>query len=253
MQYMAKIVGQAIKESAPDGKGLVTSYFRDAREWEGAHRERFRELTTKWQTGDPDLSERTFDCLRHLNGAYRTRCAVAHLRPTAGMIVRHLSDQDWLKDAPGLLGSNSERAQQVAHLVADLLARIHAGRTIRPYSLLTKFLHFTFPDTFPIYDSQAASSIQMWSYFEYARGTEAAQQKYSYDGLIDSSGRQYQSIVDFYRAFWDAASDEQRARLQQHAARLTQEINGGVSVLDVLDKLLWRASGNPINLGLCTP
>jgi len=30
-------------------------------------------------------------------------------------------------------------------------------------------------------------------------------------------------------------------------------IKGRVTILDLVDKLLWKASGNPLKLGLCEP
>ncbi len=180
---------------------------------------------------------------------YRTRYALQHI-PTVSAIVIKAVDADWWRgNAPRLLGSSDRVATKIRTLVPAILDLTAAAGCHRPYSLVTKYLHFCFPDTFPIYDSQAAASIQMWSYLEFPdRGPHWAQ--FTIKAAAPAHGRGYGAILAFYRRFWDVATLEQRAGLAELALKNGAVITGRVTVLDLVDKLLWKASGDPLCLGL---
>jgi len=57
-------------------------------------------------------------------------------------------------------------------------------------------------------------------------------------------------LVEFYSQFWATARPEDRLQLQKVAKEMEDIIGGRVTILDLVDKHLWTASGNPVILGL---
>ncbi len=75
--------------------------------------------------------------------------------------------------------------------------------------LSSKFLHFLLPDTFAIFDDQAATSIAMWRYFAFRCEAEAGasdSKQFSWDSIArDKSGSGYRGVLDFYHVVWSCA------------------------------------------------
>ena len=242
MNPMARIVEAVIKESAPGGRSY--DYLQRQADWEGQMRTAFAEMVA---SNDLELAE---ERLRYLNGKYMTRYPLEHIPLTAGCIWNELRSRRWdVEKPPYLFGCSEEQKGKLSGLVPVILAAIAKADAPRPYSLTTKYLHFCFPESFPICDNQAAESIQMWGYMAFDHRGEEWQQ-FSWSRLVDTSGSGYRGVLEFYRRFWQAASDEQRSQLTEHARHLSDVVGGNVSTLDLIDKLLWMASGDPLPLGL---
>jgi hypothetical protein len=124
----------------------------------------------------------------------------------------------------------------------------------RPYSLATKFLHFMLPNTFAIYDSQAARTIDAWwgsVCSGEAQSTFGVRPPFGFAHIAETSANGYRSVLDFYWLIWQASPAEMRHESEQIARilqdRLRTEFSAPlvrVSVLDLIDKYLWRASGH---------
>jgi hypothetical protein len=139
---------------------------------------------------------------------------------------------------------------EMARSIPDCLNAVRASGCKQPYSLLTKTLHFLFPDTFPIFDSQAAKSLWMWNLF-------AGQDVLRVDDIASGGGVGYSELMGVYRLVWWSADNELRNAARGAAKGLQQLLNQNgtarVTVLDLIDKLLWHADGNPLMLGLAQP
>ncbi len=218
--------------------------------WESGLRNRFAGFVLA--RGAPGGGSETTaeSILRELNWRYRTRYPLDQIDDACQIVVEELEDRKWWHHRPApLLQCGKEESRAIADAIPHILGRIGERGYRRPYSLLTKFLYFCFPECLPIYDAQVASSIQMWSYMAYrTRGEEWQQFAIARTG--DTSGQGYVAIVRFYRHLWNVASDSQRARLKALAVQAEATLGARVTVLDLIDKLLWRAAGDPLRLGL---
>ncbi len=152
-----------------------------------------------------------------------------------------------------------EQVAEHAKIVSNALRSIGAGAKKRPYSLATKYLHFLLPDLFVIYDSQAAMSIWMWSLFAY--GEDQPEIKaLAVANLSSTDGDGYVELMRFYHRVWHSTGPELRDRAMnasQSLESLLSSVPGckeaRVSVLDLIDKHLWKCNGDPIRLGLAMP
>jgi hypothetical protein len=125
---------------------------------------------------------------------------------------------------------------------------------------LSKILQSNFPDTFAIIYSRAARSIKRWSDNAHGnvRPSTPPRSKIRETTLRDTTGRTYPGLLVFYRRFRNFASranlmDELSSaadRMQQLIQRQPLSDEARVSMLDVLDKLLYLADGNIVTLGL---
>jgi len=189
--------------------------------------------------------------VRRLNWVYRTRLPVARVRSIAEAVLDEIDKQGWsFAGPPALFGCSQQEEGVLAEFVPRAMDAVaQAGVPGRPYSFVTKLLHFRCPDSFPICDSQAATSIQMWSYAAFEAEGEQ-RDRFEWGALANTSGGGYKGVLEFYRRFWDAASESQRSRLAERAREMEGIIHGRVTTLDLVDKLLWSATGDPLRLGL---
>lgn len=195
--------------------------------------------------------------LRYLNGAYRTRASVTQLGVLATEAVAAVRRLGWWTGkAPNLLEATNEEAYAVSNLVPAVLRKVSERGARKAYSLLTKFLHFVLPETFVIYDSQAANSIGMWSLFAFHDDVQS-QRRFQVDRISSTTGKGYVELVDFYRTIWKSAPAEDHEAANQSAQVLERMLQSHcdsyavrVTVLDLVDKFLWISDGNPIRLGL---
>ena len=163
-----------------------------------------------------------------------------------------------MRSTPGTGGRNApcrvsdasdSEMDETTSIVPIVLREASAAGLDRPYSLVTKFLHFCFPDSFGIYDAQAANSIQTWNYFSFALD-DSVGLKFNSTHMSNPTGNGYRAIMDFYRLCWEHATKEQLADLETAAQALALEIDAPVSPLYVIDNLIWNANGDPRLLGL---
>jgi len=244
-----KSVLQKVIDECAQG-GLVASYFDMQRAWEGRMRVSFDELVSSIRQRLPHAATRAEEMLRYLNGKYSTRYNLESIPFATLTILDVIEGHGWWNAAPpSILDCPDENAQSICNVVETILNQIEADGHKRPYSLLTKYLHFCFPQSFPIFDAQSAASIQMWSYVAFqARGPEWS--PFKFVNISHSSGSGYPGLVQFYRYLWGQATQADRQRLHMYSLELGKSLGGGISVLDLFDKLLWRASGDPLYLGL---
>ena len=114
------------------------------------------------------VSDESADLLRHLNRFYATRHDLKHLPDVyrflmeAVTIFRH----DHGVNARLLECSDSVR-DAIYRVLVTSIEKIKRTGSKQPDSLASKFCHFLLPDTFAIFDDQAAASIEMWRYFAF--------------------------------------------------------------------------------------
>lgn len=243
--------------------GVVREYFTEQACWEAPLRQQFCDLASRLRE-QGECGGAMMVALRQLNESYRAGFMFEHLPVLHGSLLVTLRECDWLLNAPPpLLDCGADESRRIANVVVEVLKLTRAGGGKRPYSLVTKFLHFCFPDTFALYDSQAGRSIQMWAVFAFddavQEGKEAAA-RFDEAGLADTNGRRYRSVLDFYRGVWAANEATVRTALASKASEIQDRIraesgqrDARVTALDLIDKLLWQANGNPIRLGLAVP
>lgn len=261
---MQRIVQAVINESQPGG--MVDDYFfvdTDANgnlnaSWEGPMRNDFAGLPALIAgTASPAPPLLAVTIANTLNGRYRTRYPTAQISTfISTVIARGNAIGMWGTAASPLLGPSSAPPAIIPGFVPTTLATLGSAGVRRGYSLLTKYLHFCFPDAWVIYDEQATASIEMWSFFAfYNRGT--TWESFTQRKTTPSSGAGYGGVTAFYRRLWAAATAGNQALLTGQAARIQNDLqawsgspNARVTVLDLVDKLLWKAGGDPRKLGL---
>lgn len=233
--------------------GAIRDYFESYRDSEAQRRQRFAELSDQLLRGPNRVETEAFHLLRELNADYRTRFDIRHLE-TAGRVI--LTSVDQPLRSQELFALSDDEAGQVADQLPDIISGIAEKSGKRPYSLITKYLHFLFPALHVIYDSQAAQSAWMWSLFAFEDENPAIE-SFTYASLSDRSGKSYHSLVRLYKLLWQNSERQDRKRALQTAESLQQFLrdvpdcgNARVTVLDLIDKHLWSCNGNPITLGL---
>lgn len=246
MAFMRRIVAKAILAEE------ARQYFIKHKEWEGRMRTAFGNLQSALRHDWRGAIGPAVRCLRDLDRNYQTQAARQRcdFDMFATIIIRVIREHDWIQEAPGRIFEEppARVSDAVFGAIPEILDAMKQAGQHRHHSLLTKFLHFTYPDTFPIYDSRAAKSIQEWSRREHLE--PQVRRQFSFSRLSNTSGTGYAHLVNFYNLFWEVASSEERQRLDGVASEFTHTVGAIVSKLDVVDKLLWGADGNPVKLGL---
>lgn len=261
---MIRIVRASVKAASPGGR--TWDYFRDERHWEAPMRSVFSWIT-------PSIAR----------DAEAARCHATVLLLTLGerykaiwrdtritfpvfydAMYQNVDRRGWWSSAPpSLFGSGPDEAAEIAEVVKDTLTAFQKGGDHRNYSLLTKWLHFCFPDTFAIYDSYAGTSIQAAMACIGAGQKPAPYDRRQFESIriADSSGSGYVGLLNFYRLFWEEAVasglDGDLLKTAAAAEEMVRAEPGGqaarVTPLDILDKLLWKAKGSVNELGIGRP
>lgn len=244
-QTAVQFVSSAI-DSATSGQ--TRTYLLSAAKSEKAMRDGFSEL----KTAEADGVIHVYNTLRSVNGLYRTRYSSTKLQKVAEIVFDSVKSRGWwYHDPPHLLQCSEPEAEQIAAFISHTLEQISGSGLHHPYSLLTKWAHFCFPNSFVIYDWQAASSVQTWSYFTFPLGNNQSAD-FAAAQIARPDGAGYRGLTSFYRICWQSASDEQRDALRAVAQDLSKAIDSHVSIIDLLDKALWNANGDPRKMGLLT-
>jgi len=235
--------------------GSTFEYFSEHGWWEARDRSCFEELRGIREPDTPEFESGALPLLRKLNSTYKTRCSVQSLPEVNRCLIRELNNLSRSHPAGlDLLTSVGEEREYLGNLLVHAMQTIKSAGFSRPYSLATKFLHFMLPNSFAIYDSQAARTIDAWWASVCTADAHAkfgVRRPFGLARIADTSASGYRSVLDFYWLIWQASPAEVRheaeqvARMLQH--RLRTEFRGPlarVSVLDLIDKYLWRASGH---------
>ncbi len=245
--------------------GVTYTYFGRQGRKEAAMRQLFAEHEVAENPHGTTVSVHSDEILRHLNSFYATRLDLRHLgeayRILMESVVVFRRDH---RTTITLLGSSDSERDEIQRVLVSAIARITEAGSNRPYSLSSKFLHFLLPETFAIFDDQAATSIAMWRYFAFECEAEsgAGNRIASVGASIarDKSGSGYRGVLDFYRVVWSRSSNQLREDACKAASEFQTYIQerydtkqARFTVLDLIDKLLWRGDGNPVVLGLSAP
>ncbi len=230
------------------GNGAVLDYYT-SQPWEAPLRNDFADLVSAFRAGNVPAIEDVRGILRRLNYGYRTRYPLSSL-DHFGEVVLGIADSRswWNRMPPGLLGSSDQESAELSPAPAEIIRVMKKGNHKRPYSLSTKCLHFLFPNSFAICDQQSAESVQMWAYFAFTSRDEDWR-RFSWQNLTDMNGEGYDGMLDFYRHLWNTATEAEQAEIVDGACAISSRIGGLVTPIDVIDKVLWRANGDPAVLG----
>ncbi|MBM4017482.1 MAG: hypothetical protein FJ288_03995 [Planctomycetes bacterium] len=226
------------------------NYFTGAADKECSLRRLFVEMPTclASYSRNKDAQHKAEKAWQHLNNFYRTRAP----RSTAGMFIRCIAENvkaTWPDyRPPPLLSEQPEQcACKISSLVPCILGCLKKSCGRQDYSLVTKFLHFTYPETYPIFDARVARAIEEWAYFTFRQLAERHNWK-NYQALGDPTN--YEHLVRFYATLWLACRQEEKMKLRSSAEEMSGIVGASVSVLDLIDKHLWRCAGNPVLLRL---
>ncbi len=245
--------------------GATAAYYAAEAWWQAPLRQRCARLVTMIATGSQGARDEGVALLREVNGRYRTRHPQAALPELYDDFHATLCKSAWLgSEAPRLLESDDDAVQEIADTYLDIL-RLNTRRGYkRPFSLLTKYLHLCFPVTFVIYDGQAARSVLTWSQHAFPSLPALHPERLQFDAdnrhwvrHWDDRGW-YVGLLRFYRLLWAEAQQSQLtddlARLQFGLQQALRGVPGApearLTVVDVIDSLLWQANGDPAILGL---
>jgi hypothetical protein len=224
-------------------------------------RARFADIACRLQSREK-CTDAVLVALGELNRRYHTRAP--RLPILCEALIQTILESGWLGSPPSLFDGPADELRTIAKVVPTIIEySLAGGATRKEYSLVTKFLHFCFPTTFVIYDVQAACSIRTWAWFAFDDDSTAEMRpadRFDVLRLSDTQGSGYGGLMLFYRTVWNASSQNARRELLASAAGLSSRCMSGshlsetsVSPIDVIDKLIWYASGNPIRLGLAEP
>lgn len=158
----------------------------------------------------------------------------------------------WNSEPPPLFGSSEAEAKEIAAVVPGSLDLFKQQGDHLNYVLATKWLYFCFPDTFAIYDSYAAKTIdKVFPRLNFGpNASRLDTRQFQIYSLREGRGRGYIGMVNFYRSFWSTACasglDTRLTAVADEIQSLLRRQPGcddaRVSTLDILDKLLWIAS-----------
>ena len=159
--------------------------------------------------------------------------------------------------SPKLFEASDTESDQIKETAAAILKAGAPYLSKLPNSLTTKWLHFCFPDTFVIVDSQAARSIQTrarYSFF-YSRNETS---RFMAANTLATDGSGYADVVDFYQALWMSAIEGELTQTLNFTAQTMEKFlasthgitDAKVSMLDMIDKHIWKADGLDHILGL---
>ncbi len=243
------LLDEAVKAARPPN-GLVYSYFHNEAARESAMRNEFALLggaKSTWPVDAGMVAERQ---LAELWDFYN----VPSPSPPAlcsGAILETVAQSE---SFPRLLGCSDADANVLCDVLMNAIARIRElGGHRREYSGVAKFLHFLRPDSFALIDTNAARSIGTWARIAFP--SDRRERSRFLRTNEDKSGRDYRSVLDFYRCVWASVSPDRRAAAEAAASDLQQLLrvhrrNAFVTVLGLIDKLMWRANGDATKLGL---
>lgn len=262
---MQEIINAAFK-AAQSGGSTYQYYVKNAY-WQAPLRHRMA-LLPSMIVADPRVArEIGLTLLNKVRIGYSTQRSTAeHQLP--GIYDDFLSvvtNKNWLLQEPvHLFGSSLEEAKDIAQVYVELLKRVSKRGGKRPFSLLTKWLHQCFPQTFAIYDKNAARSVLTWSNqkLSHISSTDLRRLQFDVEASYwvkrwDDPGW-YLGILNFYRIFWQIAIQQEASSDIENAAEGLQNIlhsqprysHARMTPLQVLDGLLWQANGDTSLLGL---
>ena len=185
----------------------------------------FKELAAA--NDDPEATKAAHLALvTQVNGKCKARCIDEKLPLVSNAIYNAVNERGWWrKDAPQLLTCEEDQVAVIASVVSAALKSVAQTTSTLPYSLVTKYLHYIFPDTFASYDSRIGASINAWVRSVYGSGTgpNSSRQRYMAESLSSTDGAGYIGILRFHRTFWDAVTGEDNVEPLEEATKTLKE------------------------------
>jgi len=249
-------------KAAKEG-GITRKYFEEARRWEACMRQSFFEVRRAIAREKNLAEHKATELLKELGKRYKAIWPDTKFTYPVfySGVYEAIQKQDWwASNPPGLFGSTPKEAEAIGGVVREALVFFISRGSGRNFSLLSKWLQFCFPDTFAIYDSNAARSIEAvlkrvsleppW--------TNVDREQFQIERIGITNGAGYNGLLNFYRLFWDGVRSaglqhDLQSAVSENESLLRSEPNcwdARVSGLDILDKLLWKANGSAELLGI---
>jgi hypothetical protein len=151
---MIRVVQAAIRAASSGGK--TWNYLRNERCWEAPMRSVFSLITPSISQGAESAQCHAIVLLMMMGERYKALWPDTRITFPVfydGM-YEAIERQGWWRGLPPtLFGSSSDNADEIAGVVQHSLEFFKQNGDNRNYSLVTKWLHFCFPETFAIYDS----------------------------------------------------------------------------------------------------
>ncbi|MBI3351263.1 MAG: hypothetical protein HY036_01650 [Nitrospirae bacterium] len=189
---------------------------------------------------DPTLGG-TEALLEFLNSFYNTRFKKEHLgslSESLKSIIKRNQDR-LLRENLFENGSENPHFCQgiIQKIIQDVIQELKdcKPKAKRPYSLVTKFMHFYNPELFPIFDSQANKS---WKVVEECLNLTG----YSSEKGKKTDGIGYGDICKLYLKLREII-EPQREKVEGLIENIETTFNIEFSILDAFDKFFWLASG----------
>jgi hypothetical protein len=265
-----RILRAALYAGDPGGATYLYFQEKEKQRTEAEARQRFAQLKFGLSFDEKAISQ-SLELLRLINDMYNATQRFDRFADVNNCLVETMTRISQEGSPIALLDGATHEREQLSKAITHVLACIKRKQQERgekpytPYSLVSKFLHFARPDSFVIVDAHAATSIAIWRFFAFEcekRGGCTEAKRFSWETTCkDKTGKGYEHVLEFYQLVWKHAS----AALRKEAEVVTLEIQNNLirrqpnaeqarfTVLDLINKLLWQANGNPIFLGLATP
>ncbi|RYZ82966.1 MAG: hypothetical protein EOP06_20785 [Proteobacteria bacterium] len=238
-------------------EGLVRDWYQSANYWQSPLRHNAAIWRAMVTARNPEAQQYGLQQLHTVNARYKTRAANSDLQAIYNHSLSVLLDKQWFDNAPSFYESDSDIEEIADTYMATLLDSCNDTKK-RNFSLVSKWLHFCLPDTFPIYDQQVVSSIKAWSDVAHTHlpltNLERLQYNIEHRHWVThwQNPMWYLSILKFYRQLWDEII---RLELADDITRYASEIEEDMklhktnnkytmTVASLMDTHLWLANGN---------
>ncbi len=252
---MDRILEAVLQASKPGGS--TYQYYVKNAAWEADLRRdisAFPELV-RTESDKQVIRARGIELLTALNAKCKARCADPAIPIAFDALNAVMNDRKWwTNNPPVIIDGTDEGLVAVADAMSAMMATIARSTTVKPYSLLSKFLHYAYPDSFAAYDNRVGASVLAWVKDVYGvrPGPNLSRARYMPDVLTTTDGAGYVGILRFFQMFWDGVSaadkveeyDAAVAELQTAIDALPLETKLPLNRLDILDKLLSVVNGD---------
>ena len=247
---------EAVLAAAKPGGSTFQYYVKNAA-WESELRREIGSfpLLVTTETDKHAVRAKGIELLTALNTKCKARCADPAIPIAFDALNAVVANRSWWNgSAPQLLNCDDAGLTTLADAVSSIMATIARSTSVKPYSLLTKFLHYAFPDSFAAYDNRVGASVLAWVKDVYGvrPGPNLSRQRYAPDVLTTTDGAGYIGILRFFQMFWDGVSaadqveayDAAVAELQAALDALPNAVELKINRMDILDKVLSVANGD---------
>ena len=252
---MQTIVRAALRAASVDR--ITRCYFICNKKWEARFRNAFASLPGSIAADPAAARADAVKRLKRLAIDYRANRSSPNYELIFDAIAFEI-ENGWGDDPPSLLDGSNEDAERIAQTLNRVVDHAREKDEISKenhYSLATKCLHFMFPHSFAIYDSQALTSIAT---IAKNHADISFKRRFPASHLYLPSG--YGKLLGFYREFWANVEQEKLLVDFTEAAGGLEKILSSVpecgaaqvTVVDLIDKWLYLSNGDRTDLGIST-